>query len=141
MKKLIYILLVLVTTPFLFACDEDSDETEDEVQRTSHTVTLYNSLGDTGCYPVGGISEFEVVFIVSYRDIQVDATINPGAYGFINVLVEDTESINVIVQDLSGTILANANVNVRTTSRPEFLEDSPRRIRYCEAFQLNFENF
>ena len=40
MKKFTYILFVLVMTPFLFACDEDSDEEEDEVQRTSHTVTV-----------------------------------------------------------------------------------------------------
>ena len=46
-----------------------------------------------------------------------------------------------MVQDVDGTILADANVNVRTTSRPESLEGLPRIIRYCEAFQIGFENF
>ncbi len=136
-----FIILILMTTCLLsFSCDEDSDDDDDEVQRTTHVVTLNNNLGEPGCIPFG-LGEVPIVFIVSYRDIQVDATINPGASGFINVLVEDAESINVVVQDLDGTPLANANVNVRTTSRPESLEGLPRIIRYCEAFQLNFENF
>ncbi len=129
-------------TPFLlaFTCDEDDDE-DDEPERTINLVTLQNNSGPAGsgfCYP----EEPQVIFIVSYRDIQVDASINSeGAQGFINVLVEDGESINVRVQRSSDdTTIANANINVRTTSRP-FPEDTPRRIIYCENFDLEFEGF
>lgn len=136
-----HLIIVVLIVPFLMllSCDEDNEEGE-EVQRTTHLVRLDNNLGEPGCIPFG-LEEAPIVFIVSYRNIQVDATINPGASGFINVLVEDNESINVIVQDEDGTLLADANVNVRTLSRPESLEELPRIIRYCEAFQLDFENF
>lgn len=125
-------------TPFLFSCDDESDDEEEEIQRTTKLVTLNNNLGEPGCF---GFADAPVVFIVSYRDIQVDATINPGASGFINVLVEDAESINVVVQKVDTEIIANANVIVRTTSRPEALEGSARIITFCENFSLNFENF
>lgn len=138
-RQLFFIILAF---PFLMlvSCDEATETEEEEVQRTTHLVTLDNNLGTPDCIPFG-LEENPVVFIVSYRDIQVDATINPSASGFINVLVEDNESINVIVQDEDGTLLADANVNVRTTSRPESLDGLPRIIRYCEAFQIGFENF
>ena len=54
---------------------------EEEVQRTTHLVTLDNNLGTPDCIPFG-IEEVPVVFIVSYRDIQVDATINPRSIRF-----------------------------------------------------------
>lgn len=138
MRTLKHILFVLIMTPFLFSCDEENENEEEDVQRTTHVVTLHNNLGEPGCF---GFGDAPVVFIVSYRDIQVEATINPGASGFINVLVEDAESINVIVQKLDTEIIANANVNVRTTSRPESLDDLARIITFCENFSLIFENF
>ena len=128
-------------TPLIisFSCDEDDDE-EEEPERKTVLVTLQNNAGDFGsggCFP----SEDSVTFIVSYRDIQVDASISGGSSGFINVLVEDGESINVIVQRTNdNTLLANANVNVRTYSRPG-PEDATRRVTYCEPFALQFENF
>jgi len=128
-------------SPFLmsFSCDDDSDDDEEEIQRTTHTVTLRNESGVIGCGMGPG---FQVTFVVSYRDIQVDATINDGTFGIINVLVEDGESINVqVYRTDDDTLFADSNVNVRTTSRPEFLEDEFRSITYCEAFQLVFANF
>jgi len=141
MKTTAYLFFLLMS-PFLFSCDDDKDKDEDEEpDRTTNLVTLQNNTGQAGsgfCFP----NEPQVTFIVSYRDIQVDASINSGgAQGFINVLVEDGESINVRVQRTSDdTVIANANVNVRTTSRP-LPEDTPRRIIYCEPFELEFEGF
>nr|WP_321234464.1 hypothetical protein [uncultured Psychroserpens sp.] len=140
MKTFKPILFFLLMTPFLFSFSCDDEDEEDEPDRKTVLVTLQNNAGDIGsggCIPI----ENSLTFIVSYRDIQVDAAINGGSQGFINVLVEDGESINVIVQRTdSGILRSNSNVNVRTDSRPG-PEDAPRRIIYCEAFELQFENF
>ena len=139
MKNFKYILLVFIISPFLFTCDEDDSKDEDEIERTTHTVTLRNESGVNGCGFGPGI---QITYVVSYRDIQVDATINDGTFGIINVLVEDGESINVKVYKTDDdTLFADANVNVRTTSRPDFLEDEFRAVTFCEAFNLIFENF
>jgi len=141
MKLTKYLFVLLLILPLYSACETDGEEDEEEPDRTTNLVTLQNNSGEAGsgfCFP----NEAQLTFIVSYRDIQVDATINStGTQGFINVLVEDGESINVRVQRTSDdTTLANANVNVRTTSRPG-PEDAPRRIIYCEPFALEFEGF
>lgn len=142
LKTLKPIFFFLLMTPFLlsFSCDEDDSDDEEEVQRTSHTVSLRNESGAPGC---GGFeSGFQITYVVSYRDIQVDATINDGTFGVINVLVEDGESINVqVYRTDDDTLFADANVNVRTSSRPDVLEDEFRAITFCEAFNLIFENF
>ena len=138
MKTFKYLFLVLLIMPFLISCDEDEKDDED-VQRTTHTVTLKNESGVPGCALGEG---FEATFLVTYRDIQVSADINDGSFGIINVLVEDGESINVrVFKTEDDTLFADANVDVRTTSRPEELEEEIRSITFCQAFQLNFQNF
>ena len=137
MKLISYMFALILFMPLFINCEDDEME-EDDVERTTVLVTLQNNAGGFGaggCFP----TEDSVTFIVSYRDISVDAAITGGGQGFINVLVEDGESINVIVQRTSDDIvLGNANVNVRTESRPG---DAERRIIYCEPFEIQFENF
>ncbi|WP_353776875.1 hypothetical protein [Winogradskyella sp. 3972H.M.0a.05] len=138
MKLLNYLFVFVFILPLFIDCEDD--EMDDEPERTTVLVTLQNNAGGFGaggCFP----TEDSVTFIVSYRDISVDADITGGGQGFINVLVEDNESINVIVQRTSDdVVLGNANVNVRTESRPG-PEDAARRIIYCEPFEIQFENF
>lgn len=137
MKTFKYILIFLLIIPLFLACEEDEGG-DNEPERTTVTVTLKNEGGALGC----SSQAEQVTFIVSYRDIQVDATINSGTFGVINVLVEDGESINVVVQRTSdNTVLANSNVNVRTESRP-FNDTAPgRKITYCDTFDLIFSDF
>jgi len=136
MKTIKYILLILLILPLLNSCDKNEINSL-FADRITVTVSLQNSSGATGC-----AATVEVTFIVSYRDIQVDVTVNPGSIGIINVLVEDRESINVIVQRTSdNTVLSNANVNVRTESRPDNLEGITRKASYCRNSDLIFTNF
>lgn len=138
MKTLKTIFVSLLILTLIYSCDEDEME-EEEIERTTHTVTLRNESGAPGC---GFGAGFEATYLVTYRDIQVSADINDGTFGIINVLVEDGESINVkVFRTDDDTLFADANVNVRTTSRPDFLEEEFRTITFCEAFQLNFQNF
>lgn len=134
MKNLKYLVLLLIIVPFFQSCGKE----ETEPERTTNLVKLENNTGVTGCFASG----LTVTFLVSYRDIQVDVDIEQGRSAIINVLVEDNESINVVVQNTSDdTVIANADVNVRTDSRPENLAIESRRISYCQAFNLGFHDF
>ncbi len=138
MKTIKYIFIVLLFVPLLFSCDEVTEEDE-EPEQTSHLITFQNFTDITGCGELGGDT---VTFIISYRDIQVDIEIEAGNEAYLNVLVEDGESINVKVQKTSDDLLlADANVSVRTESRPEEMEELIRVVTYCQAFDLIFENF
>jgi len=133
MKSLKY-LLFLAILPFLQSCEKE----ETTPNRTTHVVTLENNTGVTGC----GAAGLTVTYLVSYRDIQVDVDVDEGRSAIINVLVEDKESINVMVQNTAdGTTIANTNVTVRTTSRPDHLSSENRRISYCIAFDLDIFDF
>ncbi len=126
-------------TPFLFSfsCEDDEDE-EEEPNRETVLITFDNNSGVSGC----GFVDVNVTFLVTYRDIQASLDLPAPGTGFLNVLVEDGESINVqVVNTDNDTPLANANVNVRTTSRPDNLEGNPRIVTYCTAFNLSFSNF
>jgi len=122
----------------LTSCEEDEGADEDEEpDRTNALVTFNNNRGASGCNP-----PYAVVFIVSYRDIQASVELTAPNTGFLNVLVEDGESINVQVRrDDNNEIVADANINVRTDSRPAGLEGEPRSVSYCQAFDLIFQNF
>ena len=127
------IALFLLTIVFT-SCQKEDGET----QRTTNLVTLYNNTGVTGC----SAAKLSVNFIVSYRDIQVDVSVDGQRSAIINVLVEDGESINVRVQNSSDdTLLADTDVVVRTESRTAELESEFRSISYCTAFNLTFNNF
>ncbi|MBV1922561.1 MAG: hypothetical protein KUG68_00880 [Flavobacteriaceae bacterium] len=138
MKPVKYIFFLLLLTPFLFSCDEEDEDEDEEPERTTHLVTFNNNRGSTGgCFP-----GYTVDFLVTYRDIQASLNLPAGGTGFLNVLVEDNESINVQVIKISDDqIVADANVNVRTTSRPDNLEGEFRTVNFCDAFDLNFNNF
>ena len=134
--KLIALLLFMSLT--LWCCEEDEDK---EPERTTHTIQLSNALDAMDCIDVFVGPSEPITFIVSYRDIQVDVDVLRGQSGIINVLVEDNETINIIVQNLNGELRSNANVNFRTTSRPDNLSDSVRVVEYCNPFSLQFANF
>ena len=140
MKTLKYIFIVLLIFPlFSSTCEEEEKAEEEEPQRTTVLLTLNNNSGLTGCNILGPI---KVSFIVSYRDIQTDVAIEPNQGAFLNALVEDGESINIrVLRFEDDMLLADANVSVRTTSRPANLEGEPRTISYCRAFNLAFSNF
>jgi len=136
MKNIKYILVVLLITPLFFACDEDEDKDE-EPDRVNALATFNNDRGIGGCFP-----SYAVTFVVSYRDIQAFIDLPAQGTGFLNLLVEDGESINVQVRRQSNdAVVADANVSVRTDSRPESLEDLPRIVSFCEEFSLSFQNF
>ena len=110
---------------------------EEEPERTNALVTFQNDRGIGGCFP-----SYAVTFVVSYRDIQAFVDLPAQGTGFLNLIVEDGESVNIQVRQQSDDdVVADANVNVRTTSRPEELEDSPRIVSFCETFMLSFQNF
>ncbi len=135
MKTLKFIALSLIILSVFSTCDK---EEESGPERTTHVVTLENNTGITGCF-AGGL---DVTFLVRYRDIVVEVVVMRERSAIINVLVEDNESINIIVQNASdGSRLADKNVVVRTESRPDHLEGEHRRISYCQAFNLIVSNF
>jgi len=139
MKLQKYILVVALIFSFAFSCDEDEEGMEDEPDRTNVLLSLNNNSGLSGCNILG---PQKVVFIISYRDVQADVTIEPEQGAFLNALVEDGEVINIQVRRFEDNMLqADANVTVRTTSRPASLEGEPRTISYCRAFDLAFSNF
>jgi len=140
MKPLKYIFIVLLMLPlFSSTCEEEDEAEEEEPQRTTVLLTLNNNSGLSGC---NILNPQKVSFIVSYRDIQVDVVIEPEQGAFLNALVEDGESINIrVLRFEDDMLLADANVSVRTTSRPANLEGEPRTISYCRAFNLAFSNF
>ena len=130
MKAIKLISLLLFMSLTLWCCEED-EESEDPDRQTV-TISLQNSTGAQGC-----ANSEEITFIVSYRDIQVDATINPGgAFGVINVLVEDGESIDVQVRTTdTNDVIASSSVEVN------FSGSGVARVTYCQPFDLIFTNF
>jgi len=140
MKALKHIFIVLLILPlFSSTCEEEEKAEEEEPMRTTVLLTLNNNSGLSGC---NILAPQKVSFIVSYRDIQADVVIEPESAAFLNALVEDGEVINIKVLRFSDDmLLADANVTVRTTSRPAGLEGEPRTISYCRAFDLAFSNF
>ena len=137
MKKFIYIIAIFFLTFILISCEEE-ESSEEEPDRTTHLVTFNNNRGPVGgCYP-----SYSVTFLVTDRDIQASLDLSAGNTGFLNVLVEDGESINVqVIRQTDDLIVADANVNVRTTSRPQSLEGTHRTVNFCHAFDLQFSNF
>lgn len=136
MKTIKYIFLILLVFQFTFSCDETEAEDE-EPERLTVLLTLNNNRGASGCNP-----PYDVTFVINYRDIQAIVDVGSENTAFLNALVEDGESINVQVRRTSDdTVVADANVSVRTTSRPDNLEDSFRTISFCKAFDLSFQNF
>lgn len=120
----------------LSGCEEEGTE-EDEPERTNALITFHNNRGVSGCNP-----PYAVTFVVEYRDIQAFIDLSAPNTGFLNVLVEDGESIRIQVRQQSDDeVVADANVTVRTTSRPEGLEGEPRTVTFCRAFDLGFQNF
>lgn len=137
MKFYKYGILVLAFCCMSFSCDEDATDDMDEPDRTNALVTFNNNRGVSGCFP-----PYSIVFIVSYRDVQASVELSAPNTGFLNVLVEDGESINVKVQRLDNDeLVADANIAVRTDSRPASLEGSARTVSFCRAFDLSFQNF
>ena len=135
MKSFKYLVIAFAMLPFLQSCEKEGDAAP---QRTTHVVTLQNNTGATGC----GADGLTVTYLVSYRDIQVDVDIDEGRTAIINVLVEDKESINIMVQRTSDDMtLANTDIVVRTSSRPDHLGSENRRIAYCLAFDLGVFDF
>jgi hypothetical protein len=139
MKKLRYFLALFIVLNLSYSCDEEAtDDEEEEPERTTHLVTFNNNRGSTGgCFP-----SYTVTFLVTYRDIQASLDLPAGGTGFLNVLVEDSESINIqVIKQSDDQIVADANVNVRTTSRPQSLEGKARTVQFCDVFHLDFRNF
>lgn len=133
-----YILLSTLIFSFAFFCDEDEAAEEMEIERTNALATFQNFSDASGC----NAPTQDITFVVSYRDIQAFVDLGPGGVGFLNLLVEDGESINVQVRNTeTDNVVADANVSVRTTSRPAELEDEPRVITFCDTFDLIFSNF
>ncbi|MDT0557760.1 hypothetical protein RM697_03830 [Ichthyenterobacterium sp. W332] len=136
MRTLKYVLLFLLIMPSFLACEED-EEGDNEPERLTVLATFNNDRGIGGCNP-----SYAVTFVVSYRDIQAFIDLPPQGTGFLNLLVEDGESINVQVRkQTDDSVVADANVSVRTDSRPEALQESPRIVSFCEVFNLSFQNF
>lgn len=137
MKLFKFGVLLFLCLSVTLSCEEEEDMEDQEPERTNALITFNNNRGITGCNP-----SYAVVFIVSYRDIQASIELSAPNTGFLNVLVEDGESINVRVQRQDNDeLVADADVNVRTDSRPSNLEGEPRTVDYCRAFSLNFNNF
>ncbi len=138
MRLFKYGILLFLYVSLTISCEEEeTDDTEDEPDRTHALVTFNNNRGASGCNP-----PYAIVFIVSYRDIQASIELTAPNTGFLNVLVEDGESINVRVQRQSDDeLVADASISVRTTSRPESLEGEARTVSFCKAFDLSFLNF
>ncbi|MEO1030690.1 hypothetical protein [Winogradskyella sp.] len=136
MKTIKYIFTFCLCFTLFLGCEEEEDENE-EPERKNVLATFNNDRGIGGCFP-----SYSVTFVVSYRDIQAFIDLPPQGTGFLNLLVEDGESINVQVRQQSDDdVVADANVSVRTDSRPESLDDLPRIVSFCEAFDLSFQNF
>ena len=136
MKTLKYLFACCLCLTLFLGCDEE-DEEMDEPDRRNVLATFNNDRGIGGCFP-----SYSVTFVVSYRDIQAFIDLPPQGTGFLNLLVEDGETINVQVRQQSDDdVVADSNVSVRTDSRPESLEDLPRIVSFCEVFNLSFQNF
>lgn len=136
-RKELFFLIFVCTLSLYISCDSEEEEEEGMPNRLTQLIALHNDTGADGGCP----AEPSVTFVISYRDVQVDASISEDNTGFVNVLVADGESINVQVRRTSdNNILSDADIDVRTTSRPGD-QDAIRRIRYCESFNLEFENF
>ncbi|WP_299523274.1 hypothetical protein [Winogradskyella sp.] len=136
MKTITYIFAFFLCFTLFLGCDEEEDENE-EPDRINVLATFNNDRGIGGCFP-----SYSVTFVVSYRDIQAFIDLPAQGTGFLNLLVEDGESINVQVRrQTDDVVVADANVSVRTESRPESLADEPRIVSFCEVFDLSFQNF
>ncbi len=131
-------ILMLMST----SCTEEDEETV-EPELKNATIQFENNSGDPDqtCYVRYG-KFYPVVFIVSYRDIQADISLGPNNAGFIIVSVEDGEEINIKVQGAEDDVLvADATVSVRTDSRPQSLENTPRIVAFCDPWELQFSGF
>lgn len=133
-----YILLSTLVFSFAFFCDEDEPAEEMEIERVNALATFQNFSDASGC----NAPTQAITFVVSYRDIQAFIDLGPGGTGFLNLLVEDGESINVQVRNQeTDQVVADANVAVRTSSRPADLEGEARVVTFCDTFDLIFSNF
>ena len=129
--------LLLFLCISLSGCEEEEGTEDEEPDRTNALITFNNNRGSSGCFP-----GYAVTFVVEYRDIQAFIDLPAPNTGFLTVLVEDGESIRIQVRRQSDDeVVADANVNVRTSSRPEGLEGEPRTVSFCQAFNLAFSNF
>ncbi|WP_299364974.1 hypothetical protein [Winogradskyella sp.] len=136
MKTIKYLFAFCLCFTLFLGCDEEEDENE-EPDRVNALAQFNNDRGIGGCFP-----SYAVTFVVSYRDIQAFIDLPAQGTGFLNLLVEDGESINVQVRrQTDDAVVADANVSVRTDSRPESLADEPRIVSFCEVFDLSFQNF
>ena len=138
MKLAIFLLPLLFFLQTDGCGDDDSVVVVEDPPFTEELVTFNNNRGSTGgCYP-----EYSVEFLVTYRDIQASVNLPSGGTGFLTLLVEDGESVNVkVIKESDDSIVANASVDVRTTSRPQNLENQARTVNFCESFDLQFSAF
>lgn len=133
-----YLLIVTVVFSFAFSCDDDEIQEALEDERTNALVT-FQHFGDAG--GCSGTND-PITFVVSYREVQAFVDLDVGGTGFLNLSVVDEESVNVQVRKQEDSdILADANVTVRTSSRPESLDEEARVVTYCSNFSLIFSNF
>lgn len=142
MKSTKIITLLLFISITLWACEKDDDK-KDEEDRTTQSIALINRTGLGGCgfEEPGGTYSANFLLTFDGGDRQVSADVSPeGNLSIVTVSVTDNETINVQVRRLADDVLvSDANVNIRTDSRPEGL--GPREIKFCRAFDLQFENF
>lgn len=133
-----YILLCTLLFSFAFLCEDDGEAQEEDIERTNALATFQHFGDAVGCQ---GTNQ-PITFIVSYRDVQAFIDLDVGGTGFLTLLVEDGESVNVQVRiQNDDTVVADANVSVRTSSRPDGLEGEARVVTYCDSFDLIFSNF
>ncbi|MEM6785135.1 MAG: hypothetical protein AAF624_15550 [Bacteroidota bacterium] len=125
----------------LFGGDDDSNNSSD----TSRTLSVQMSYGNSNICPDVGPSD-EVVFLLSYDDVQVEADINFGLPEILIIRPMDGQGLNVQVRDAaSNELLRDRTVTIRTTNQDEEAEEngfSQRRdILYCHPPDIVFVGF
>ena len=138
MKLSKYILISTLLFSFAFDCSDEEINEALEDDRTNALVTFVHATDATGCNGV----DVPITFVVSYGSVQAFVDLGVGGTGFLNFNVVDGESVNIQVrrQD-NDEVVADANVSVRTSSRPDSLEGEPRTVTFCSTFDLIFSNF
>lgn len=131
-----WVWVLLCYTILSYACSK-SDSPEDE--DTTVLIALnHNAVQSSGCLPAEG----PLRFLISSKEYFQEFIIIEGKEIFITPRLKDKEVLTTTVYRHSdGTKLAESSIPVRTKSRPTNLENTTRRIIYCTAFNLIFENF
>ena len=140
--RILPIIIFLFCSISLVSCDKKENDDDSMPEQTTHLLKITNNSGLSECFGEF-LDDNTITFLISYRDVQASADITNGAggTGFFNVLVEDAESINVkVFKTDDDTLLADTDINVRTSSRPGPAEVE-RQVIFCNSFDLIVLNF